>query len=265
MAEAKFRIHGDLDYFLGSEQQANNIVYDFDPNKDGSVAVKHAIEALGIPHPEVDRIMANGQVVGFDYGLHTRDVIDVLAWIPKPDWVNLRPPLPRPVRFVVDTHLGRLASYLRLLGFNALYRNDYTDAELAESSYQDARVLLTRDRGLLKRSIVDFGFCVRETNPAHQIVSLIQRYHLRSEVDPWQRCLRCNTPLTPVAKSEIIDQLEPKTKRYYHDFRRCAGCGQIYWPGSHYERMQGFIDSVLTQAAQPTHEPHTPVGQPAST
>lgn len=248
MTEAIFRIRGDLDYFLPLNARAEKIVYVFNTSKDGSVAVKHAIEALGIPHPEVDHILANGRVVGFAYGLQAQDVVDVLAWVPKPDWVNLRPPLPRPVRFVVDTHLGRLASYLRLLGFDTLYRNDFHDAELAELSSQESRVLLTRDRGLLKRSIVDFGFCVRETDPTQQLVSLIRRYHLLSEVAPWQRCLRCNTRLTRVGKAEVVHELEPKTKRYYDDFRRCSGCGQIYWAGSHYKQMQEFIADTIARA-----------------
>jgi uncharacterized protein with PIN domain len=202
---------------------------------------------LGIPHTEVDQIAANGRIVGFDYGLTTGDMIDVWALIPKPDRVNLRPPLLRPVRFVLDTHLGRLAVYLRLLGFDALYRNDSADAVLANLSQQEQRVLLTRDRGLLKRRIVEFGCCVRENDPKQQLIMLLRRYRLAAEIDPWRRCLRCNELLEPVAKTEILDQLEPKTKRYFNNFRRCAGCHQIYWPGSHYDRMQAFINQVLEE------------------
>jgi uncharacterized protein with PIN domain len=244
MAEAIFRFCGGLDYFLGPEPPGDAVVYAFREEKDGKVAVKHAVESLGVPHTEVDRIAANGQVVGFGYGLSAGDVVEVCALTPKPDQVNLRPRLPRPVRFVVDTHLGRLAVYLRLLGFDARYRNDYSDARLAELSQQEGRVLLTRDRGLLKRRIVDFGCCVRENDPKQQLVSLLHRYALAAAIAPWRRCLRCNEVLEVVAKAEIIDQLEPKTQRYYDDFRRCPGCGQIYWPGSHYERMQLFIEEV---------------------
>jgi uncharacterized protein with PIN domain len=151
------------------------------------------------------------------------------------------------VRFVLDTHLGRLAVYLRLLGFDALYRNDSADAVLANLSQQEQRVLLTRDRGLLKRRIVEFGCCVRENDPKQQLIMLLRRYRLAAEIDPWRRCLRCNELLEPVAKTEILDQLEPKTKRYFNNFRRCAGCHQIYWPGSHYDRMQAFINQVLEE------------------
>jgi uncharacterized protein with PIN domain len=247
MSQAIFRFHGGLDYFLASEQQNDAVVYPLDEEPDAKVAVKHAIEALGIPHTEVDQIAANGQVVGFDYILTADDVIDVCGWVPKPDQVNVRPLLPRPVRFVLDTHLGRLAVYLRLLGFDALYRNDYSDAILADLSQQEQRVLLTRDRGLLKRKIVEFGCCVRESDPKQQLISLLHRYQLVAEIVPWRRCLRCNEPLEPVSKTEILDQLQPKTKRYFDDFQRCQGCGQIYWRGSHYDHMQAFIDQVFEE------------------
>jgi uncharacterized protein with PIN domain len=247
MSQASFRFYGDLNDFLPVERQNDAVLYDFDPQSDGNVAVKHAVESLGIPHTEIDQIIANGQAVGFEYGLAAGDVIDVWAWIPKPDRVNLRPPLPRPVRFVLDTHVGRLAVYLRLLGFDALYHNDSTDASLAELSHQEQRVLLTRDRGLLKRSMVEFGCCVRESDPYQQLISLIRRYQLTGEIEPWRRCLRCNGLLEPVDKAEILDQLEPKTKLYFDDFRRCVGCGQIYWRGSHYDRMQALIQRVLDE------------------
>jgi uncharacterized protein with PIN domain len=205
---------------------------------------------LGIPHTEIDQIAANGAVVGFDYGLNPDDVIDVWAWMPKPDQVNLRPSLTRPVRFVLDTHLGRLAVYLRLMGFDTLYRNDYGDAALAELSHQERRVLLTRDRGLLKRSIVDFGCYVREGDSKRQLIAILHRYRLANELAPWQRCPRCNALLEPVDKTEILSQLEPKTRRYFDDFRRCVGCGQIYWRGSHYDRMQTFINQVIEEVSR---------------
>jgi uncharacterized protein with PIN domain len=249
MSNALFRFYGGLDYFLAHEVRNGTILYPLDQEADGKVAVKHAVESLGIPHTEVDQITANGRIVGFDYGLEPGDVVEVFAWMPKEDAEMLRPPLPRPVRFVADTHLGRLATYLRLLGFDTLYRNDYSDEMLAELSQQQGRVLLTRDRGLLKRRIVDFGCCVRENDPREQLVALLRRYRLTDQIEPWQRCLRCNALLQPAAKAEINDQLEPKTQRYFTDFKRCVGCGQIYWRGSHYERMQSFIERALASAS----------------
>lgn len=249
MSQVTFHLHGDLDYFLAPEQQNQSVVFVLGEGPDGNVSVKHAIESLGIPHTEVDQIKANGQVVDFDYALMGGDLIDLEAWNPRPDQTNLRPPLIRPVRFVLDTHLGRLAVHLRLLGFDTLYRNDYADATLAELSHQEQRVLLTRDRGLLKRRMVDFGYCVRENDPKQQLISLLHRYRLLPEIEPWRRCLRCNDLLKPVDKAEILEQLEPKTQRYFDDFRRCKGCGQVYWRGSHYNQMQSFIDEVVAAAS----------------
>lgn len=245
MSQAFFRFHGELNYFLTPGQQNGAATYPLGSVPDERVSVKHAVESLGVPHTEVDQLEVNGSEVGFDYILSDGDVVDVWAWIPKPDQVNLRPRLLRPVRFVIDTHLGRLALYLRLLGFDALYRNDYTDTQLAELSHQEQRVLLTRDRGLLKRRMVDFGCCVRENDPKQQLISLLIRYQLAPEITPWQRCLRCNALLQPVAKAEILHRLQPKTQRYFEDFRRCEGCNQVYWRGSHYDHMQNFIDEVL--------------------
>jgi uncharacterized protein with PIN domain len=245
MSQITFRVRGDLDYFLPPEQKTSNVIFSLGQEPDGKVSVKHAVESLGIPHTEIDLITANGQMVDFDYVLMAGDLIDLHAWNPKPDQVNLRPPLPRPVRFVLDIHLGRLAVYLRLLGFDTLYRNDYDDATLAELSHQEQRVLLTRDRGLLKRRLVDFGCCVRENKPKQQLISLLHRYRLGDEIEPWRRCLRCNELLEPVDKAEILEQLEPKTQRYFDDFQRCKGCGQIYWRGSHYDHMQTLIDQII--------------------
>ncbi|MFN3335209.1 MAG: Mut7-C RNAse domain-containing protein, partial [Caldilinea sp.] len=146
-----------------------------------------------------------------------------------------------------DTHLGQLAAYLRILGFDTLYRNNYDDAQLAEITAKEQRVLLTRDRGLLKRKIVVYGYCVREVDPRRQVVSVLRRYRLGACVKPWQRCTHCNGLVRAVDKADVIDRLEPKTKRYYDEFQQCTTCGQVYWRGSHFEQMTAFVDSVLAQ------------------
>jgi uncharacterized protein with PIN domain len=241
---ATFTFYGDLNDFLPVKQRGRSIPYAL----DGAPAVKHPIESLGIPHPEVEQIVVNGRSVAFGYHLQPGDQVQVypLDALPAaPTLLALRPPLPYPIRFVLDTHLGRLAAYLRIFGFDALYRNDYEDATLSRLAAEEDRVLLTRDRGLLKRKQVVFGHCVRAHDPAAQIVDILRRYRLRDEIRLWQRCVHCNSPLVPVAKAAVIDRLEPKTKRYYEEFQQCSGCGQVYWQGSHLERMQGFVDDVL--------------------
>jgi hypothetical protein len=161
--------------------------------------------------------------------------------------VRVRPQPLREPRFVLDTHLGQLAAYLRMLGFDTVYRNDCADEELAHLSSSEGRILLTRDRGLLKRAVVTHGYCVRETNPRKRLVEVLRRFDLFGAILPFRRCIRCNGLLQPVSKQAISHRLPPKTRQYYDEFRVCEGCEQIYWKGSHYQRMQEFIARVLEQ------------------
>jgi len=243
MVQARFQFHGELKGFLPAGKRGNVILYPL----AGPVSVKHAIEASGIPHTEVSLILANGISVDFSYLLQPDDDIRVFPFTDEIQVVAaqpLRPPLPHPRRFILDGHLGRLATYLRLLGFDTLYQNDYDDEELAEISGNEGRLLLTRDRRLLMRKVVDFGFCLRTTDPRQQLAAVLERYDLNKEIRPWHRCLRCNGRLRPVAKEAVLDRLEPKTKRYYHEFRICMACDQIYWKGSHYQPLQQLINEI---------------------
>ncbi|MFN3981308.1 MAG: Mut7-C RNAse domain-containing protein [Caldilinea sp.] len=246
MVRVTCRFYGNLNDFLSEQQRHTVIALQLAEH----AAVKHPIEALGIPHPEVDAILVNRRPVDFSYRLQDGDRIEVYpqeATHLLRQYLPLRPPTPLPVRFVADTHLGQLAAYLRILGFDTLYRNDYDDAQLAEITAKEQRVLLTRDRGLLKRKIVVYGYCVREVDPRRQVVSVLRRYRLGACVKPWQRCTHCNGLVRAVDKADIIDRLEPKTKRYYDEFQQCTTCGQVYWRGSHFEQMTAFVDSVLAQ------------------
>jgi len=254
MPQALFIFHGDLSDLLPPSEQGAAIAYPL----DGTIAVKHAIEASGVPHPEVEQIVVGATSVDFAYHLCPGDQVHVYPHGGTPDAtppLPLRPPLPRPARFILDTHLGQLAAHLRLFGFDALYRNDYDDAALAELSAAEARVLLTRDRGLLKRKVVVFGHLVRHHVPENQIVDILRRYDLQGEIRLWQRCLRCNGILKPVPKAAVYDRLEPKTQRYYDEFQQCAACGQVYWRGSHFARMQPFVERVMDAVRTPAPRP----------
>jgi uncharacterized protein with PIN domain len=244
MINTTFRFYGNLNDFLPAKQRNAFIALQLAEH----AAVKHPIEALGAPHPEVAAILVNRAPVDFGYHLQDGDRVEaypqeVVHLLSR--HLPLRPPTP--VGFVADTHLGALAAYLRMLGFDTLYRNDYDDAQLAEITATTPRVLLTRDRGLLKRKIVIHGYCVREVDPRAQVVSVLRRYHLRTCVRPWQRCTHCNGLLRAVNKAAVLDRLQPKTKRYYDAFQECATCGQLYWQGSHFSQMTAFIESVLAQ------------------
>jgi len=226
------------------------------PHREGRVpylfreqpAVKDAVEALGIPHTEVGLLVANGASVSFAYSLQRRDRIEVYphGWpVDISPRVPLVPPLPTTRRFILDVHLGKLARRLRMLGFDCLYRNDYEDADIVEIACRDDRIVLTRDRGLLKRKQVAWGCLLDGDRYPEQLRELEERYGLLAEVDPLGRCPNCNGLLKSVEKAQILDRLEPKTVHYYDDFRLCTECDQIYWQGSHAEKILRWIDLIV--------------------
>jgi uncharacterized protein with PIN domain/sulfur carrier protein ThiS len=247
MKQVWFRFYAELGDFLPAARRQVAFAHSF----EGRVSIKHLIEALGIPHPEVDLVLVNGRSVDFSYLVQDGDRISVYPVFESIDitpLVRVRPQPLREPRFVLDTHLGQLAAYLRMLGFDTLYRNDYADRELARVSSAEGRILLTRDRALLKRAVVTHGYCVRETDPRKRLVEVLRRFDLFGAITPFRRCIRCNGLLQPVSKQAISHRLPPKTRQYYDEFRVCEGCEQIYWKGSHYRRMQEFVARVLEQS-----------------
>lgn len=238
-----FRFFGELNDFLPERRRGVAFGYAF----NGAQTVKHLIEAVGVPHPEVEAILADGMPAGFDH--QPRDgqrlaVYPLANDLAPGTYPPLRPPWPEPIAFLADNHLGRLARYLRLLGFDTAYDGELDDDELAERSRDENRVLLTRDRGLLKRSLVLFGYCLRTTDSRQQLMAVLGRFRLFDRLEPWRRCLRCNGRLQTVDKAAVLDRLEPKTRLYYDDFQQCAACGQVYWHGSHMDKLSALVSEV---------------------
>ena len=245
MERVTFRFYAELNDFLSPEQRMRAFAHALRL----PASVKDVIESLGVPHTEVDLVLANGVPVGFSYLVHHGDYISVYPRFTSLDvssLLQLRPPL-QDVRFALDTHLGRLATYLRMLGFDAFYETRCDDQELSRISAQEKRILLTRDRGLLKRGEVTFGYFVRATVPRGQLLEVLRRFNLFRSVAPFQRCLRCNSLLQPISKESILDRLPPRTAECYHQFQICPRCDRLYWPGSHYEHMQRFIERLLAR------------------
>jgi uncharacterized protein len=252
MKQADIRFYSELNGFLAPWRRSRTTSCAFDV----SGSVKDMIESLGVPHTEVDLILANGESVDFSYRVQNGDRISVYPRFEAMDissLVRLRPQPLRELRFVADGHLGRLAAYLRMMGFDTVYRTDCADEELAKISANDKRVLLTRDRGLLKRNIVTRGYWVRTTNPRDQLAEVLQRFDLSASIAPFERCVHCNERLVPARKELISDRLQPETKQYYEEFCTCPGCRRIYWKGSHYRRMQRFIESVVPSKRDAPH------------
>lgn len=182
----------------------------------------------------------NGHPVGFAHRLADGDRVSVYPVFEAFDISPVSPVRPRPlrvVRFAADVHLGRLAGYLRLGGFDTLYRNDWDDRELAETAVAEKRIVLTRDRGLLMRAIVTHGHLVRETRPRAQLTEVLERFDLWSSLRPFTRCSVCNSPVEAVPKEEVVSELPARTARFYDDFRRCSGCGRLYWQGAHHRSL----------------------------
>jgi hypothetical protein len=231
MSTAYFLFFGRLNDFLSPDRREQSIRMEF----RGQQSLKHLAESLGVPHPEIGRVQVNGQEKTLATITRDGDQVEVH---PIQNGCPIEP------RFLLDNHLGRLAAYLRLLGFDCLYRNDYSDEELAETLQQEERILLSRDRRLLMRKIVSYGYCPRSLDSLEQLTEVIQRFELGSWIVPFHRCLRCNHPLESVSKEAVLERLEPLTKLYFDEFQICPSCKQIYWKGSHYERMQELVKTL---------------------
>ena len=244
MNQAHFRFYAELNDFLPPALRMQNFVHSFTKNP----SIKDTIEAIGIPHTEIDLILINGESVDFNYLVRNGDQISVYPVFESIDItpiLRVRPQPLREIRFVLDVHLGKLAGYLRMFGFNTWYRNDYEDAELAQISVDENRILLTRDMGLLKRSIVTYGYFLRETNPKRQLREILHRFDLFRIVTPFNHCIHCNGAIQCVPKNEISDQVKADILQYYDKFYRCDSCRKIYWKGSHYPKIQTFIEEIL--------------------
>jgi uncharacterized protein with PIN domain len=235
MEKAHFVFHPDLPFFLSDDWMGGERDYAFERGQ----SLKHLIEAAGVPHTEVGEMRANSQGVDFGYPVQNGDRIEVFPA------GSQRGPQPDVIRFVLDNHLGRLAAYLRMMGFDCLYRNDYQDEELAQIAADQQRILLTRDRRLLMRRVVAFGYCLRSLDSREQLVEVMKRYHLYGLTEPFRRCLRCNGHLRQVSKESVLDQLLPLTRQYYDEFFQCEACGHVFWKGSHYEYMRALIQKIF--------------------
>ena len=252
--EITIRFYQELNEFL--TQNKHNKDFKVDLKKARSV--KDLIESIGIPHTEIDIIIVktvNGitKSVDFNYQVQANDHINVYP-VSKSlhdgieiEYSAIQYCQPSPVvedRFILDVHLGRLAAYLRMLGFDTLYENDYDDSTLADISTDQKRILLTCDRLLLMRKQITHGYFVHNRQPQQQLLEIISRFNLTTKIKPFTRCMHCNGKKQAVDKLKIEAQLLPKTKKYYDDFFQCDSCKKVYWKGSHYLKMQVMINSI---------------------
>ena len=241
--KARFRFYEELNDHLPEAFKKKAFAHNF----RGNPSVKDTIQALGIPHGEVDLILVNGEPVGFDYNLQGGEEIAVYPVFESLDispLMRLRTEPLRQVKFIVDVNLGKLALKLRLLGFDTLFRNDLVDDEIIEIAQTEHRIILTRDRGILKQNAVSHGLFVRNDNPKKQLTEVISRLQLQNLFRPFSRCSACNGKLEAANRSEIEDEIDADAIRFYNEFWRCISCSKIYWKGSHYDRIEHWIDEL---------------------
>jgi uncharacterized protein len=245
---AEFRFYEELNDFLPPARRKRPFTRRF----RGTPSVKDTIEAIGVPHTEIDLILVDGRSVGFEERLQGGERVAVYPVFERLDvspLVRLRPAPLRVTRFVADVHLGTLARHLRLLGFDTLWRNDLEDDRIIRLALDERRIILTRDKGILKDGRVTHGYWLRATDPMAQLEETVRALDLGARFEPYSRCLECNGELQPIARAQAARSVPLQVFLLHREFRRCDDCGRVYWPGSHRERLDEVVARARMAAA----------------
>lgn len=243
MPDAFFRFHRELNYFLPPGRRERKFSCEYAQ----AATTKHMIEALGVPHTEVGRIIVNGTEVGFDLLLQENDEIEVY---PIEEHTSSAPSTtapfssPSPLRFIADAHLGGLARLLRMAGFDTLYDNNYKDSDIEAIALAQHRIVLTRDLELLKRKQVKHGAYIRSLKPDEQLREVFPRFSLAQRMKPFSLCLHCNYPLHAVDKPAVLDRLPAMVRAHQHRFSTCDNCHRIFWEGTHWQHMRSLLERL---------------------
>ncbi len=254
------RFYGELNDFLGKELRQKPFWFSF----RGSIGVRQVIESLGVPHTAVDLVLRNGEPAGFTVRVQSGDRLSVYPVFELFDISGLFPDRRKPLRtsrFILDAHLGKLARMLRMVGFDTLFAREESDGEIIERSLAEKRIILTRDRELLKSSRVDHGYYVRATRPREQLAEVAGRFDLVRAFDPFSRCLVCNHRLEEVPLDAVRERLLPDTAALYSRFFSCSGCGRLFWEGSHFKRMMDSIEELRQEIAGQRNRNGLPSGR----
>ncbi|MER7402104.1 Mut7-C RNAse domain-containing protein [Streptomyces sp. NPDC000070] len=207
---------------------------------DGVSSLGHVVESLGVPLTEVGALVVDGRAVPFSHVPAAGESVTVRT-VARPQRVP-----GAPLRFLLDVHLGTLARRLRLLGVDTAYEStDIGDPALAARSAAEQRVMLSRDRGLLRRRELWAGAFVYSTRPEEQLRDVLDRF--QPDLRPWTRCTACNGLLREATKDQVADQLKHGTHATYDVFAQCAACGRAYWKGAHHEQLEAIVDRALAE------------------
>ncbi|WP_373187842.1 Mut7-C RNAse domain-containing protein [Halopseudomonas sp.] len=243
MTSATFRFYARLNHFLPSERRSQPFTVVCAEN----ATIKHMVEALGVPHTEIALVLANGEAAALD-----QQVTDGARIAVYPEFASLdistvtrvRQPAGGVPIFVADAHLGALARLLRMAGFDTLYDNGIDDAEIAKVAYQQGRVLLTRDRDLLKHRAVTHGCYVHSVKPHDQLRELFDRLGLDTHIRPLSRCLNCNVVLQQIARARVLERIPQGVRERHERFWLCEACDQVYWEGTHWQKMRQMLETL---------------------
>jgi len=239
------RFHAQLNQFLRPEQRERTVTLAL----SAPAPVRHLAETLGVPHTEIDRVLLQGQPVSLEAQVCAGDAVELFPAEPGLA-SSVRPPPPAPPRFVVDAHLGQLAKYLRWLGFDARCDNDVGDRAIASTAAAERRVVLSRDRALLMRREILYGFYVPQTDPWEQLREVVARWQLCPLVEPFSRCMECNQPLRQAAPRQVLEKVPQDVRRWETQYLACPGCGRVYWRGSHYDAMRERLRALCPGQSQ---------------
>ena len=239
------RFYGALNRFLAPSHRYRAFSYAV----KGVPAIKDTLEALGVPHTEIDCVVVNGRAVTFSYHIRGGERILVypdagMVKLKKIIRRSLKPNPPANPKFILDVHLGKLARHLRLLGFDIFYGKESQDAAIVRLGRRTGRIILTRDIALLKNKSVRHGYFVRATDPKKQIREIVRHFALGEKMRPFRLCLVCNGKIRRVAKSKVESRLPPLTKKYCEKFYQCLNCDKIYWQGAHYKQLLRIIKTA---------------------
>lgn len=243
---AEFRFYEELNDFLPANQRKTSFRWPF----FNTPAVRDVIQAIGVPHTEIDLVLVNGESVDFTHRLTGGERVAVYPVFERLDIspvIRLRPEPLRETRFMVDAHLGKLARYLRMLGFDAAYQQNSDNAGIIERSLKEKRIILTRSPELLKHTSVTHGYWLRHHDPRSQLLEVLEELDLSRQAKPFTRCMTCNGRIEKVEKTSLAGRVNPLILGRFSEFRQCLECGKTYWKGSHHERMAQLISDLVPQ------------------
>jgi len=235
----------ELNDFLPDKKNKKRLEHNFIDR----TSIKDLIESLGVPHTEIDLILVNGKSVSFEYIINGKDDISVYPVFESLDISDIQHLRPKPLRepkFIADVHLGRLARYLRMMGFDVYYKNNLSDDEIVKISLKERRAILTRDIGILKRTEVTHGYFIRSDNVEKQTEEVVNRFDLQKSIKEFTRCLECNSELSKIEKEKIIQQLPPMVAASQNEFFICPKCQKLFWAGTHHQKMLSLLQKIKT-------------------